>query len=253
MKSIRAFTAALLCIAALSAQARTFEEIKKDGRLVIATEGAYPPFNYFQGSTLTGFEVELGNALARKMGVKPEWKALAFDGLLTGLRYDRWDVVIAGVTVTDERARSVTFTDPHWCSGGMVVAKDPAIRSAGDLAGKVVAVQTGTTYLDNVRKIRGVKEVRNFPQDTDARSALINNRVDAWVTDKFVAKMAVAADPSAGLRLGDLLWVERNAPVVAKGNVSLAHAINKALAEVMADGTYASLSEKYLKENVACR
>jgi polar amino acid transport system substrate-binding protein len=255
MKPVRAFhilTATIFCIAALGAQARTFDEIKKDGKIIIATEGAYPPFNYFQGSTLTGFEIELGEALAKKMGVKVEWKALAFDALLAGLRYDRWDAVIAGVTITDERAKAVTFTDPHWCSGGVVVAKDPKIRNAKDLAGKVVAVQTGTTYLDNVKKINGVKEVRNFPQDTDARSALINNRVDVWVSDKFVAKIAAAANPAAGLKVGELLWVERNAPVVAKGNKSLALAINKALAEVMADGTYATISNKYLKENIGC-
>jgi polar amino acid transport system substrate-binding protein len=255
MKPIRAlgaFTAVLFCVAAFGVQARTFDDIKKDGKIIIATEGAYPPFNYFQGSSLTGFEIELGEALAKKMGVKLEWKALAFDALLAGLRYDRWDAVIAGVTVTDERSKAVTFTDPHWCSGGVVVAKDPAIRNAKDLAGKVVAVQTGTTYLDNVKKISGVKEVRNFPQDTDARSALISNRVDAWVSDKFVAKIAAQANPSAGLNVGELLWVERNAPVVAKGNTSLAQAINRALAEVVADGTYATLSNKYLKENVAC-
>jgi len=233
-------------------QARTFEDIKKDGKIIIATEGAYPPFNYFQGSTLTGFEIELGEAMAKKMGVKLEWKALAFDALLAGLRYDRWDAVIAGITVTDERSKAVTFTDPHWCSGGVVVAKDPSIRNAWALAGKVVAVQTGTTYFDNVKKIKDVKEVKNFPQDTDARSALLNNRVDAWVADKFVAKVAVESNSSAGLKLGEMLWTERNAPVVAKGNSSLVLAFNKALAEVQADGTYAALSQKYLKEDIRC-
>lgn len=253
MKFIRIFAATLLCVAAVWAQARSFEDIKKDGRIVIATEGAYPPFNYFQGTTLTGFEIELGEALAKKLGVKLEWKALAFDALLAGLRYDRWDVVIAGITVTDERSRAVTFTDPHWCSGGVVVARDTSIKSARDLAGKTVAVQTGTTYFDNVKKIDGIKEVKNFPQDTDARSALVNGRVDAWVADKFVAKTALQNNPSAGLNLGGLLWVERNAPVVAKGNESLAKAINKALAELVADGTHATLAHKYLKENIACQ
>jgi polar amino acid transport system substrate-binding protein len=253
MKIIRAFTAMLLCLVAFTVQARTFEEIKKDGKIIIATEGAYPPFNYFKGSTLTGFEIELGEELGKKLGVKVQWKTLAYDALLAGLRQDRWDVVIAGVTITDERAKAVTFTDPHWCSGGVVVARDPAIKNGRDLAGKVVAVQTGTTYYHNVKKIDGVKEVRNFPQDTDARSALMSRRVDAWVADKFVAKSALASNPSAGLNLGELLWVERNAPVVAKGNTSLAQAINKALAELHADGTYAALSQKYLKEDVACR
>lgn len=251
IKSMLAVAASL--VICCTVQARTLEEIKKDGKIIIATEGAYPPFNFFQGSALTGFEIELGEALAKKLGVKLEWKALSFDALLAGLRYDRWDVVIAGVTVTEERAKAVTFTDPHWCSGGVVVSKDPAIRNAKDLAGKIVAVQTGTTYLDNAKKIAGVKEVRNFPQDTDARSAVINNRADAWVADKFVAKIALETNPSAGLKLGDMLWVERNAPVIAKGNVSLLKAINQALSEVQADGSYAAISQKYLKEDIRCK
>ncbi len=252
MKLIRAFACILFCTVALNAQSRTFEDIKKDGKIIIATEGAYPPFNYFQGTTLAGFEIELGEALAKKLGVKVEWKALAFDALLAGLRYDRWDVVIAGITVTDERSKAVTFTDPHWCSGGVVVSKDPSIKTAKDLAGKTVAVQTGTTYYDNVKKIDGIKEVKNFPQDTDARSALVSSRVDAWVADKFVAKTALQNNPSSGLQLGGMLWVERNAPVVAKGNTSLAKAINQALMELFADGTHATLAHKYLKENIGC-
>ena len=253
MTHFRILAAALLCVAALSAQARSFDDIKKDGKIIIATEGAYPPFNFFQGTTLTGFEIELGEALAKKLGVKLEWKALAFDALLAGLRYDRWDVVIAGITVTDERSRAVTFTDPHWCSGGIVVARDAAIKNAKDLAGKTVAVQTGTTYFDNVKKIDGIKEVKNFPQDTDARSALVNGRVDAWVADKFVAKTALQNNPSAGLNLGTLFWVERKARVGAMVNDSLAKAINRALAELIADGTHATLAHKYLKENIACQ
>jgi polar amino acid transport system substrate-binding protein len=245
--------ALVLALAAAPAAARTFEEIKREGKIVAASEGAYPPFNFFQGPKLTGFEIELAEAMARKMGVALEWRALSFDALLAGLRQDRWDMVIASFGITEERAKAVTFTSPHYCSGGVVVARDPAIRSAADLAGKVVAVQTGTTYLENVKKLPGVKEVKNFPQDTDARSALVNGRVDAWVTDKFVAKSALEANPSAGLKMGEFVFVEKIATAVKKGNTSLAQAIDKALAELLTDGTYEALSKKYMKEDVRCR
>ncbi|MFX6213893.1 transporter substrate-binding domain-containing protein, partial [Acinetobacter baumannii] len=88
----------------------------------------------------------------------------------------------------DERSKAVTFANPHYCSGGIIVAMDDKIRNAKDLTGKIVAVQTGTSYLEQVKKVSGVKEVKNFPQDTDAQRALISKRVDAWVSDKFVAK-----------------------------------------------------------------
>lgn len=236
-----------------TAQARTLEEIKADGKIIVATEGAYPPFNYFQGSKLTGFEVELAEAMVKKMGLNIEWKALSFDALLAGLRQDRWDMVIASFGITEDRSKAVTFTSPHYCSGGVIVSKDPNIRTADALVGKTVAVQTGSTYMENVKKIPGVKEVKNFPQDTDARSALINGRVDAWVSDRFVVKNVMETSPNSGLKTGGYLFVERIASAVKKGNTPLAAAIDKALAEVMADGTYKTISEKYMKEDIRCK
>jgi polar amino acid transport system substrate-binding protein len=252
MNTLSKLLALTLCLVAVRAEARTWEEIQKDGKIIVASEGAFPPFNFFEGPTLTGFEIDLAEALAKKMGVKVQWQALAFDALLAGLKQDRWDMVIASFGITPERSKAVTFTNPHYCSGGIIVAKDPAIRTVADLKGKVVAVQTGTTYLEHVKKIPGVKTVKNFPKDTDARTALIAGRVDAWVTDRFVAKEALDADPGAGLKTGDFVFIEKIAMAVKKGNASLAEALNKALAETLADGTYAEISKKYLNEDIRC-
>ena len=244
----------LLGLAATApAQARSFEEIKKDGTIRIATEGQFSPFNYFVGSKLTGFEVDVADALAAKMGVKVEWKALGFDALLAGLRQDRWDAVIASHGITEERAKAVTFTDPHYCSGGVVVAMVATIRTVNDLQGKTVAVQTGTTYLENVKKLPGIKDVKNFPQDSDARSSLVTGRVDAWVTDRFVASNSLAANPAAGMKIGEFVFVERIAAAVAKGNTSLAGEWNKALASMFADGSYEKISSKWFKEDIRCK
>ena len=252
MKFFKAIATAIAICAAFSVQARTIEAIQKDGKILLATEGQFAPFNFFKGSTLTGFEVEVAELVAKKMGLKPEWKTIGFDALLTGLKQDRWDLVVASHAITDERAKAVTFTAPHYCSGGLVVAMDPAIRSAKDLAGKVVAVQTGTSYLQNVQKIANIKDMKNFPTDMDARSALVSKRVDAWVTDRFVAKAVVDKNPNAGFKLGEMLFIERIAAAVAKGNQSLAQGWSKALADTMADGSYTQLSKKYFNEDVRC-
>lgn len=243
----------LALLACATAQARSLDEIKKGGKIIIATEGQFAPFNYFQGAKLSGFEVELAELVAKKMGVSVEWKALGFDSLLAGLRQDRWDLVISSHGITDERARAVTFADPHYCSGGSIVTLDPAIRTIADLNGKVIAVQTGSTYMNNVKKLTTLKDVKNFPQDTDARSALVSRRVDAWVTDKFVAIMAMSANPSASMKLGDFVFIERIAAAVGKGNASLAQGYNQALADVMADGSYNALSKRYFNEDVRCK
>jgi polar amino acid transport system substrate-binding protein len=253
MTSLRRFLAVALLFAGATAHARSWEQIKADGKIVIASEGAFAPFNYFDGPKLTGFEIEIGDAVAKKMGVAVEWKALSFDALLAGLRQDRWDAVIASFGITPERSKAVSFTDPHYCSGGIIVAKDPAIKTVDSLKGKVVSVQTGTTYLENVAKLPGLKEMKNFPKDPDARAALVNGRVDAWVTDRFVAMAALKADPKAGLHTGDFVFVERIATAVSKGNTSLVEAWNKALAEVIADGTYEKISKKYMGEDIRCR
>ncbi|HSY29478.1 MAG TPA: ABC transporter substrate-binding protein, partial [Burkholderiaceae bacterium] len=182
IKSLLAIVAGLVIGTAV--QARTLDQIKADGKIIVATEGAYPPFNYYQADKLSGFEIDLAEAIAKKMGVKIEWKALAFDSLLVGLGQDRWDLVMASFGITDERAKAVTFTAPQYCSGGVIVSKDPAISNAKSLAGKVVAVQIGTTYFENLKKVPGVKDVKTFPENSDAQSALMAGRVDAWVTDR---------------------------------------------------------------------
>lgn len=252
MKMFKTIATAVALCAAFSVQARTIDAIKKDGKIVMATEGQFAPFNFFQGTKLTGFEVEVAELVAKKMGLKLEWKTLGFDALLTGLSQDRFDAVIASHGVTEERAKAVTFANPHYCSGGIIVSVDGKTRTVPDLNGKVVAVQTGTSYLTQVQKLPGVKEVKNFPQDTDAQRALISKRVDAWVSDKFVAKEAATKNAKAGFKLGDMLFIERIAPAVAKGNTGLADAWNTAFAEVLADGSYAALSKKYFNEDVRC-
>ena len=252
MKFFKAIAITVAACAAFSVQARTIEAIQKDGKILLATEGQFAPFNFFKGTTLTGFEVEVAELVAKKMGLKVQWKTIGFDALLTGLKQDRWDLVIASHAITDERAKAVTFTAPHYCSGGLVVAMDPAIRTAKDLAGKVVAVQTGTSYLENVQKVANIKDMKNFPTDVDARSALVSKRVDAWVTDRFVAKEVAAKNPTVGFKLGELVFVEQVASAVTKGNTGLADAWNKALAETMADGSYQAVSMKYFNEDVRC-
>lgn len=187
MKLFKAVATALALCAAFAAQARTLDEVKKDGKILIATEGQFAPFNFFNGTTLTGFEVEVAELVAKKMGLTIQWKTLGFDALLTGLRQDRWDLVIASHGITEERAKAVTFTEPHYCSGGMIIAMDPAIKSAKDLAGKIVAVQTGTSYLENVQKVSSIKEMKNFPTDVDARSALNSRREELEVIAPAIA------------------------------------------------------------------
>lgn len=248
---------ALLTLTALSllastAQARTWAEIKKSGTIRIATEGAFPPFNILKGKQLTGFEVDLANQLAKQLGLKVQWVTQPFDNLLIGLNQDRYDFVIASHGINPERAKAVDFSNPHYCTGGAIVAKPGGPMTTAALRGKRVAVQVGTTYLENVRKVSGVGDVKTFPKDTDAQAALMAGRVDAWVGDKFTGIDLVKAQKGK-VKQGALLFNERIAMAVKKGNTSLLKELNAALAKSQTNGSYAKLSEQYFGQDVRCK
>ena len=242
-------TLALMCS---TAQARSWDAIKASGTIRIATEGAFKPFNYFEGKKLTGFEVDLGTALAKQLGVKVEWITQPFDNLLIGLNQDRYDFVIASHGITAERQKAVDFSAPHYCTGGAVVSRVGGPKTAADLKGKSVAVQVGTTYLDSVQKVAGVGKISTFPKDTDSEAALMGGRVDAWVSDKFVGLDAVKAQKGK-LQLGDLLFQERDGMPVKKGNTTLTAQLNAALAVLQKNGVYAKLSQQYFGIDVRCK
>ena len=235
-----------------SIQAKSIEEIQSAGKITIGTDGTFPPFQFFDNGKLTGFEVDIGNEIARRLGVTAEWKPLSFDSLLAGLTQNRWDIVIASFTVTDERAKAVRFTSPLYCSGGVVVSNKPGIKTATDLNGKVVTAQTGSTYFQKAATIPGVKQVRNFASDSDARNAMISGRADAWITDKFVAKLSMDKQPVSGMSIGDFLFSEKIASAVKNGNDGLAIAYDKALADMQSDGTYEKISKKWFNEDIRC-
>lgn len=245
----------VLALGAALAQVRSFEEIKRSGEIRIGTEGAFPPFNYFdERNQLTGFEVDLGNAIAERLGLKPRWIVQSFDTLLIQLNQGRFDFVIASHGITEERARAVDFTNPHYCTGGVIVSRKGGPRTAKDLQGKVVGVQVGTTYMEAAQKIPGIKEVRTYQRDPDALQDLLAGRIDAWITDRFVAKEAIKERKLENtLQVGELVFQERVAMAVAKGNKGLLDALNRALAELMQDGTYARISQKWFGEDVRCK
>lgn len=249
-KALLTLTALTLLIS--TASARTWDDIKKSGTIKIATEGAFPPFNLLKGKQLTGFEVDLANQLAKDMGLKVEWITQPFDNLLIGLNQDRYDFVIASHGITPERLKAVDFANPHYCTGGAIVTHPGGPMTADALKGKSVAVQVGTTYLENVKKVPGVGDVKTFPKDTDAQAALMAGRVDAWVGDKFTGIDFVKAQKGKAVQ-GALLFKEKIGMAVKKGNASLLKELNSALAKALSDGTYAKLSTQYFGQDVRCK
>ncbi|WP_336331478.1 ABC transporter substrate-binding protein [Pseudomonas putida] len=241
--------------AATTAQARPLDEIEKSGKIIIGTDGTFPPFQYFEDGKLAGFEVDLGNEVAKRLNLVPEWKPIAFDTLLAGLTQDRWDIVIAALAATSERAKVVNFAQPNFCTGAVIVATKPEIKHKDDLAGKTVSVQTGSTYFAAVQKVPGIKQIRNISSDNDARNAMLSGRSDAWVSDKFVARTAQQKLGESGkqLYIGDMLFEEKSSTAVNKNNSELLAKYNTVLAEMRSDGSYDAISKKWFGEDISCK
>lgn len=245
--------ACLLALTANQAQARDWQTIQKAGTIVVATEGGYFPFNYFDGPKLTGFEVELAEALVKKMGVAIDWKVVSFDAQIAALRQDRFDFAIASHGYTAERAKAVDFANPHYCSGAQIVSHPGGPKTTADLKGKSVGVQIATSYLDAAKKINGIGEIKTYKDETANFAALKAKKYDAWISDKFLVKATLDKNPGHGMVLGDLVFVERISMITKKNNKELLDQLNLALAEVVKDGTYKALSTKYFQSDIACR
>jgi polar amino acid transport system substrate-binding protein len=233
--------------------ARDWNVIKESGTIVAATEGAFYPFNYFEGPKLTGFEVELADAVVKKLGLKMEWRVVSFDAQLASIRQDRFDFAIASHGYTPERAKSVDFANPHYCTGGQIAAHKDGPLTVDALKGKVVGVQLATSYYDNAKKIADIGEIKTYKADPEVFSALRAKKIDAWISDKWLMKATLDKNPDAGIVAGEQVFVERVSMILRKNNKELMDQLNHALADVVKDGTYSALSQKYFKTDVSCR
>lgn len=235
------------------AQARTWDAINKSGKIIVVTEGAFAPFNFYEGKKLTGFEVELAEAVIKEMGFRHEWKVVPFDGQIAAIRQGRFDFAIASHGFTAERAKSIDYGHYHYCTGGQIGAFKDGPLTVKSLAGKVIGVQLATSYADNAQKIAGVKEVKTYGKDTEAFQALRAKRTEAWITDRFLLKETLQKNGDANIVAGELVFQEEVGAIFKKNDLELINAYNKALDRVKEKGVYAKLSQKYFGEDVSCK
>ena len=225
------------------------------GKLTMATEATFPPYEYYDGDAIVGIDVEVAQAIAAKLGMELEVTDIAFDSIIPGIQTGKYDMGMAGMTVTDERKEQVNFSDSYATGVQVVIVKDDsAITSVDDLfadgADTVVGTQAGTTgfiYATSDIEDAGLGTVKSFGKTTDAVEALKNGQVDCVILDNEPAKALVAANE--GLHILDTEYaVEDYAIAIAKENTDLLDKINAALAELKDDGTLQSIVDKYIGE-----
>lgn len=265
MKSIRSLFVVgavqfLVATAALSATSSAFaaddlDRIKSAGVIKIGTEGTYAPFSFHDVSgQLTGFDVEIGRAVAQHIGVKAEFVEGKWDGLIAGLDARRYDAVINQVSITDARKAKFDFSDPYIATHAALIVRsdNTTIKTFDDLKGKKSA-NTLTSNFGKIAKDHGadVVAVQGFNESVDL---LTSGRVDATVNDSLSFLDFKKHKPDAKVKIAAIdesAADDRSGVLVRKNNPQLVAAINKALAEIHADGTYAKISNKYFGKDVS--
>ena len=245
--------AALQAVTAAPSRADDLDTIKAAGVIKIGTEGTYAPFTYHDSSNkLVGFDVEIGEAIAKKLGVKAEFLEGKWDGLIAGLDAKRYDTVINQVGITDARKAKYDFSEPYIASKAVLIVRDDntAIKGFSDLKGKKAA-QSLTSNFGKLAETNGATLVGTDGFDQSIQLVL-NGRADATLNDSLSFLDFKKHKPDAKVKI---VATEDNADysgvIVRKGNPKLVEAINKALTDIKADGTYKAISAKYFGADVS--
>ena len=252
MKKIIALALVLvlaLSLVACGSKTKTVE----DGKLIMATNAQFPPYEFYEGETIVGIDAEIAGAIANKLGLELVIEDMEFDSIIEAVKSGKADIGMAGMTVSAERQEVVDFT-ASYATGRQVVivTEDSAITSVDDLFVEgnnyIIGVQRNTTgdqYSTWDLEDAGLATVDRYSKGADAVQALITGKVDCVVIDNEPAKAFVAAN--AGLKILDTAYaVEDYAAAMNKDNTALYEAVNAALEELIADGTVQAIIDKYI-------
>jgi len=228
----------------------SLDRVKKAGKLVIGMDTTYPPMEFVEGSKTVGYDADLANALAAKMGLKAELVTVDWNGIITGLVSKRYDVIMSSMNITDERKKEVNFVEYARMSQVFVTKKGTEVKSEKDLAGKTVLVQDGTTSHDYVKeakeqRVKDIKNIISYGGATEAFQALKNGKGEVIVIDEPVGLYYAAKDAATFVITGRAIEPEPIGIAIRKDDVELAKALEKALADIKADGSYKKISETW--------
>lgn len=229
------------------------DKIKSSGTIRIGTEGTYAPFTFHDASgKLVGFDVEIGEAVAEKLGVNAEFIEGKWDGLIAGLDADRYDAVINQVGITDARKQKYAFSDPYIASKAVLIVRDSneEINDFADLEGKRAA-QSLTSNYGKMAEEAGAELVGTEGFDQSIQLVL-TGRADATLNDSLSFLDFKKQKPEAPVKVvAEQPQASHSGILLRQGDDELVAAVNQALAEIKADGTYQKISDKYFGQDVS--
>jgi cystine transport system substrate-binding protein len=228
-----------------------WDRIKASGTLRIGLEGTYPPFNFQDKSgQLAGFEVDFAKALAKQLGLKPDFRPAPFAGLLGALESGRVDVVINQITITPDRQAKYDFSEPYTISGIQIIALrgKPAPTRPEELAGKKVGVGLGTNYEQWIRANVPTADVRTYDDDPTKYQDLKAGRIDAVLNDRLVAADFIKTSPE--YIASGMPFAAQGAGVAMKKDHGLKVVIDQAINALRADGQLSQISQTWFGMDV---
>ena len=218
-----------------------------DNVLVMATNAEFPPYEYHDGGDIVGIDVEVAEAIAKKLGMTLEIEDIAFDSIIPELESGKADIGVAGMTVDEDRLKNVDFTEPYTTASQVIIVKeDSDIAGPDDLKGKYIGVQLGTTgdiYASDYEADGST--IERYNKGFEAVQAMQQGKIDAVVIDNEPAKVFVSQNEGIKI-LDEALTVEEYAIAIKKGNTELLDKINKALAELKESGELQAIIDKYI-------
>ncbi|MGK2889407.1 MAG: glutamine ABC transporter substrate-binding protein GlnH [Candidatus Malihini olakiniferum] len=218
-----------------------------DKPLIVATDTAFVPFEFKQGDKYVGFDIDLWDSIAKELKLEYTLKPMDFAGIIPALQTRNVDLALAGITITEERKRAVDFSDGYYNSGLLVMVKagNTSIQGEQDLAGKVVAVKSGTGSVDYAKANIKTKELRHFPNIDNAYMELGVGRADTVLHDTpNILYFIKTAGNGQFKAVGDSIKAQQYGVVFPKGS-ELRRKVNAALQTLHDNGTYAKIYKKW--------
>ena len=224
------------------------------GKLIMATNAEFPPYEFIEGGKITGIDVEIADAIAKKLGLELKIENMEFDSIISSVKGGKADIGVAGMTVTPERLEEVSFTTSYATGVQVViVTENSPITAVDDLfaegANHTIGVQLATTgdlYSTWDIEDKGLGTVDRYNKGADAVMALKTGKVDCVIIDNEPAKALVAAN--SGLKILETEYANEDYAIcVKKGNAELLDKINAAILELTEDGTIAAIVAEYIK------
>ena len=220
----------------------------QSGKLTMGSDTSYPPFESKEGQKAVGFDVDLATAIAKKLGLQLEVISTAWDGIIQGLKTDKYDMIMSAMTITADRQKQINFSDPYIDSDqSIAVVTGSPIKSQAYLKGKVVGVQIDTTgqfKAEEIQKAGGLKEIQKFDTILVAFEALEQGKVDAIIND-YPVNSYICSTRGKTQVVARIKTNEQYGIGVKKANTELLEKVNGALSSLRDDGTYTTIYTKW--------